>query len=118
MNKKLLIILKIFAIISIITAAVKIILLPINWPNFTIARNFYNIVLNIMTIFASILLLKGYRLSIIIYAVLIVVNTIVFYGFPPSIVGIEIYFRPWAISMFVLSKVLFIGLAIACWKLF
>jgi hypothetical protein len=115
-KNKLPIIIRIIAWIWIIGLLLESTGIPASLGIFEPWRIVYTIILNCFGIFAGILLLKGYRQGLIIYLIVTLLNSTIFYLFPPNSRNIESYYAKTAIITLILSPVIFTLLISIYWK--
>jgi hypothetical protein len=87
-----------------------------SWPEFELWRNIFLFFVKSSALLSGILLLKGYKEAAFLYFTITIINTIIFYSFPPNIKGIEVYFTLPAIAGSIAVPLIFAGVITYYWK--
>jgi len=109
-------IIKIIAWLWIIGGIGKLSMSVLSFSQFELWRNFFLFFLKLSCILSGFLLLRGLRQGAIIYFCVTLINTCMFYYFPPKIENIEYYFTPIAIVGSIVFPLIFLIIILTQWK--
>ena len=86
---------------------IKLVMTPFTWSEFELWRNIFLTIMKCAGVAAGIFLIQGKKIGAFIYWPTVIIQTGIFYLFPPPLEGIERYFSPLAIAFAVLIPTIF-----------
>jgi len=94
---------------------IKLVMTPFTWPEFELWRNIFLTIMKCAGVAAGIFLIQEKKIGAFIYWPTVVLQTSIFYLFPPPLEGINRYFSPWAIALAILIPTIFTVIFIRAW---